>query len=445
MIEDSKLPTKFCEPNLTTDVLRKMGYRNTSMAIASLIDNSIDAGAEDIVIFTLSERNRLGRGGRYVIKNIAILDNGKGMDLNSLSCCLSLGWGTKKNLRNVIGKFGHELLTASISQCKRVDVYSWREYRVYKTHFDVDDVKSQNSSLLQPVMKTEILDVVKQYFSQYIKKDGCLVLWSKLDKTDFTQSKNLFSQANETLSRIYRYFLADNDTLASRKNIMFCDIDLDKQAITNTFVLKANDPLYLLEPSNVPGANGESTNELYEDPYSINIEYQREKFSKVGLRFSIALPHTQAGQSGFYDVGHSVLGKHYLKNTGISFVRASREIDFGSFGFLKNSGDSRNRWWGAEVRFEPELDELFGVSNNKHQIHEFKRLDKRDNEAIETLQGIVEYKHNTCCFRARLNLTLSNHLDYKIGAMMSCIRKRHMPSRTRNETVKTKNLEKGEF
>ena len=52
-----------------------------------------------------------------------------------------------------------------------------------------------------------------------------------------------------------------------------------------------------------------------------------------------------------------------LKILEFSFVRAGRELKLdhkGFFGF-----DPRIRWIGIEVRFGPELDEYFGVSNNK--------------------------------------------------------------------------------
>ena len=57
-------------------------------------------------------------------------------------------------------------------------------------------------------------------------------------------------------------------------------------------------------------------------------------------------------------LGSSKTGRHYASNQGISFVRAGREISLGNFGFL-NPADTVNRWWGMEIRFKPELDDLF--------------------------------------------------------------------------------------
>ena len=41
---------------------------------------------------------------------------------------------------------------------------------------------------------------------------------------------------------------------------------------------------------------------------------------------------------------------HLKRNQGISFVRAGREIDFGTFEFFDPS-QSTERWWGCEILF----------------------------------------------------------------------------------------------
>ena len=81
------------------------------------------------------------------------------------------------------------------------------------------------------------------------------------------------------------------------------------------------------------------------------------------------------------------MGKHYLKNTGISLVRKAREIDFGNFGFFDGQ-EARERWWGCEIRFEPELDELFGITNTKNmvQIHDRVWIEL-EKEIYEKLPG----------------------------------------------------------
>ena len=418
--------------SLALRALREVGYRSTATAIAELVDNSIEAEADNIVVVTQSKTVST-TGGRtsYKVQNIAVLDNGEGMDASDLGNCLSLGWGTRLDSRKGLGRFGFGLKGASISQARRIEVYSWQDRRCYKTYLDLDEVEDQQRDLLPPVETSELPSTYTKHFSEYIGPTGTLVVWKNLDKIDFTRSNTLLNRMEGDLCRIYRHFLDKDDTYGRRRNIMMCDVDINNHILKQTTQLKANDPLYLLEPSNVPGSYGKATNELFEEPYSLNIEYAPGKMSKVEIRVSIALPSTQSGEPGDSDRGHTELGKHYLKNTGISFVRAAREIDFGSFGFLKNSNDTRNRWWGAEVRFEPELDELFGVTNNKQQIRGFRRLDMtRDKEFVESLKSIAEDEDNAGCYRARLHLALNKHLDAKIGNMMAIIRKRKLGARS---------------
>jgi hypothetical protein len=64
---------------------------------------------------------------------------------------------------------------------------------------------------------------------------------------------------------------------------------------------------------------------------------------------------------------------HLKRNTGISFVRAGREIDFGTFDYFDLS-IATERWWGCEILFEPILDEIFGVSNNKQGVKNMNAL-----------------------------------------------------------------------
>ena len=71
------------------------------------------------------------------------------------------------------------------------------------------------------------------------------------------------------------------------------------------------------------------------------------------------------------------MGKHAAKMEGISVVRARREIDFRRFDFYNVINEPQHRWWGCEIIFDPELDEVFGVANNKQYV-ELKKIDVAD-------------------------------------------------------------------
>ena len=69
--------------------------------------------------------------------------------------------------------------------------------------------------------------------------------------------------------------------------------------------------------------------------------------------------------------GDKPYGKDARKNMGVSIMRAHRELVLDT-SWVNN--DLRERWWGAEIEFPPELDEVFGVTNNKQAANNFSDL-----------------------------------------------------------------------
>src|SRR3546814_14636929 len=70
--------------------------------------------------------------------------------------------------------------------------------------------------------------------------------------------------------------------------------------------------------------------------------------------------------------GATPYGRHAHKNLGLSIVRADRELDLDDN--WVNSYDPVERWWGVEVDFLADLDEIFGVTNNKKATTHLARM-----------------------------------------------------------------------
>jgi len=414
-------PVQIVDAYLALNALRQVGYRNTATAVAELVDNSIEAEAKKITIITLSAREPVAKRTVYRVQKIAVLDDGKGMTPDDLGRCLSMGWGTRLDTREGLGRFGFGLKGSSLSQAELVEVYSWRDGEIYKTYLDLPEIKEGGQQYLKSVEKAKLPKEVVEAAGGKIASSGTLVVWSKLDGVDFKRPATLFSRMQEELCRIYRHFLDDNDSYGKRRDVSLVDYDLDNKKVPASHELRPNDPLYLLEPSSCPDSGGKATNVEFEKPYVIPVEYEPGKLSNVEVRLSMAKPETQAkGQN-------SELSKHYARNQGISFVRAGREIDFGSFGFVAN--DTRERWWGVEVRFDPILDELFGVTNNKQSIRGLKKLDpKHDAEQLEALEEAAEDPENSGHFKSKLLLDLNHNLNVKISEMRNVITTRNKGS-----------------
>ena len=57
------------------------------------------------------------------------------------------------------------------------------------------------------------------------------------------------------------------------------------------------------------------------------------------------------------------------KGAGVSIVRANREIDYGWYFMGNKRKENYDDWWRCEIMFDPPLDELFGVTHSKQEIH----------------------------------------------------------------------------
>lgn len=409
------------DASLGLQALRQAGYRSTGTAVAELVDNSIEAKAKDIEIIACSD-SVLSRS-RHVnqITQIAVLDNGKGMNDDELASCLSMGWGTRLEGREGLGRFGFGLKGSSISQCRRVEVYSWTENSVTrKAYLDLDEVKDNNLQTLPEIEEEELPYWVYNAFKENLAISGTLVVWSNFDLLTVKKPETLVRHLDQELCRVYRHFLDDDDDYGTKRNIHVHEFNIRKSEIQSSHRLKANDPLYLLMPNNVPSHENESTNELQED-FHVDVKYEdpytfEEKISKIRIVTSIAKPQIQ--NLG----GNSIVGKHYAKNTGISFVRAGRELDIGNYGYVEAS-EPRHRWWGIEVRFEPVLDEYFGVTNNKQEVRNIRKLSQDEKDEMSD-----SMEH-----RDKMLLNLNRILDEQISKMMQTIKHRKEGERNKNK------------
>jgi hypothetical protein len=368
---------KIADAALMLKMLRDAGYKNTSYAVAELVDNSIEANAKNIGVY-LFEQNIIRLRTVKLVDEIAIYDDGDGMSPEVLGRCLSFGWGTRLEGATGLGKFGFGLKGASISQARRVEIYSWKNSsEIFHTYLDYDEICNNGSDELPEPTKTSIPQKYSQLITQEngeLSNTGTIVIWKNLDKLTPKTSATLIGHMNKDMCRIFRHFLDDNDIYGTHRDIRVKVIDPKGDTEKNE-ILRANDPLYLLKPNNLHAHEDEATNEK-------NAEEKLEVIDPDGVTrivhviSSVAKPEIQSIG------GQSIVGRHYSNNNGISFVRAGRELELDIKGFFANS-EPRHRWHGIEVRFDPQLDEYFGVPNNKQGVRNFKNFDSSEINALE--------------------------------------------------------------
>jgi len=122
-------------------------------------------------------------------------------------------------------------------------------------------------------------------------------------------------------------------------------------------------------------------------------------------------------------------------------VRSGRELE------LNNSFnihyDPKERWWGAEIRFDAALDDIFGVTNNKQAATSFKQLTAEDiaNEEDISKSEVKNYLKSEDDNRFFI-LEISESISSKLYAMRKEIDKQREGANTKNETAKTDAAEK---
>ena len=407
------MPTKLAEASFTLKMIKEAGYKSTASALGELIDNSIQADANNIDIVVINKKQKVGARTSNNVFKLAVIDDGHGMDIETLSQCLSLGWGTRLDAEEGLGKFGFGLKGSSISQAGIVRVYSWQNSGEYfMVEVDSERFYSREiDEIADPIQVPALPDEIMYRFEQAKGNSGTLVVWEDLD-IDIKLSETLSNRLNDELCRIYRHYLDDDDNYGTKRNICVKNYQDEDGEITSK-PLKANDPLYLLTPNNLPDEKLQDiqTNVLNNE-ITLDISYKDKngeiKSSPVLVTFSIAKPDIQNLN------GNSKVGKHYENNCGISFVRAGREIEFGRFNLLDNS-EPRHRWWGAEVRFEPVLDKIFQVTNNKQSIRGFKGI--ATGAAMDALLLEQQQGNLNAAMVLELNRTLSENIKNMMGVI----------------------------
>ena len=352
------------------DSMRYGGYSNAATALAELIDNSFEAGATHVEVLC---KDRIVQAESNIVEQIgeiAVVDNGTGMSMGELWDSLRLGVGTR-SARRGIGRFGMGLPYASISQCSRVEVYSWQDAdNVLATRLDLDEIKRQSMREISMPVKATV-PALWVNASKILPTDtGTVVVWSNLDRCVWKRSSTVILNSDRIVGRTYRRFLSTG-RLTIRMAAIGPEHDIKKE-----FNVLPNDPLYLTAPSSTPppwdarpmfNLDGERPEVTFSVPGNNGVEYP------VKLRFAFATKEAREEKGGQL-AGALPHGKHASRNLGVSVVRADREITLDQN--LLQTYDPLERWWGAEIEFPPALDEFFGVTNNKQSATNFSTMTK---------------------------------------------------------------------
>ena len=373
-------------PQAAMRAMRDSRYRHESNAIAELIDNSIDAKASHVELLLFEERERVNRNKVRRVDELAVFDDGHGMDPQTLVRALSFGGQRDDRRIHHIGKYGVGLPTASVSQCRRLDVWTWQSSikEPWHCYLDIDEIESQADPQLpvpdRELVPSAITDCVSA--AGLDPSQGTVVVWRKIDRIT-ARAETIFQRVERDLGRIHRHFLYDG-----RLVIRMAAVEKDKVRVESD--VRPNDPLFLMEGTSTPAPEDDSgfvpVLQSVDDGHKtlpMFAEYQRAKTFQVTIdgkaelvdvRFSMVKPEALGLQKN--TPGNLQHGRAAMRNSGVSIVREEREL------FLEKSfvgagarrEEPQNRWWGCEVRFDAPCDDLFGVDHNKQMAAAFTDL-----------------------------------------------------------------------
>lgn len=384
--------------SILTQSLRHLGYDNYS-AICDIIDNSVDAEATIIKVSVHQEK------GQPVIR---IIDNGHGMTEDILDEALRLGSNVERNLSSDLGKFGMGLCTASLSLCKRVEVYTkTRDRALLKSISDVDEIIQQQKfvKFIGPANEQDY-----EMFDSLLSNEesGTIVVLRKCDNlrnSNLTQFKNT---VKKEISRVFRMFILAN-----------------KQFYVNEELCIADDPL--------------AEAEIYSDEYYpivLKDSEGNEVSEQIRVKLAI-LP--DYGADGNKERGFNI------RTQGFYVMRNSREVISAENLGLFNKHNDYNRFRG-EIWFNAALDDFMGVNFTKKRIDPHQAIFDKLNQVIAPQLKAIRNKLRKANV-AQQNSEISHQESAKLITQKSHLlikpkgQKEIRSSKDPNQTTKTESSE----
>jgi hypothetical protein len=188
--------------------LRALGY-SFEAALADIVDNSIAAGATRVDIqFRTDPRT-------YV----AIIDDGHGMSPDAVIQAMRHGGlgPPPERADNDLGRFGLGLKTATLSQCRRLTVVTFRDGVLSGAMWDLDTVEARDEWVLG-VLSPEELSELPHVRELTAGEHGTIVLWENFDRATAGETSvaralgELVDLASSHLSLAFHRYLDGHDS-----------------------------------------------------------------------------------------------------------------------------------------------------------------------------------------------------------------------------------------
>lgn len=402
---------------------RASGYRTSAAASREIVDNSIEAGADEVhVVYEKALHDN-----KQTVTAVAFIDNGPGMLAKMARYALSWGGGTHYDDPTFIGKFGFGLPNASINQTRKTEVYTRMDddEPFTKATLDIDTFAEFGSQSIPEPTQSDLPAFVRNYVERYNEEverynraadnqkllrkkldltHGTVVVWANPDRLSFKKTATLKEHMVDDFGVVYRNLLARPEGA----------VNLVVEGVT----VKPVDPLFLMPTGRYYLSPEEGGAQLIEDRF-IPVKYYKDEIGERHLvrienlseldpeDKSILASGTLHIRISRLPIGFAVHKKSQRDDKkedanrrfdirkprrGMSFVRAGREIETVDL-FPKTDKDEAKRlgdWpllqsyayhWGVEANFPSDLDMVMGVTNDKQGVRPIEDFWRVLNEA----------------------------------------------------------------
>jgi hypothetical protein len=349
--------------------IRDIGYRHTGTALAELVDNALQAGAENIHV--AFEKNRSGAK----VDAIAVIDDGHGMIPDMIRFAVMWGGTHRENDRQGMGRYGYGLPSASVSQGRRFTVYSATPGgRVHAVTVDVDDISEgkytdATGDIVIPQAKpAELPKFVREHLKAQFRggylDHGTVVVIEKLDKV----TRNTVNALRNLLLEFF--------------GITYQKLLRNAQIMVDDTAVEPIDPLFITPGFRYYDLDADRAQAL--DPITIEVKGEDGAVKgTIEVRFSYMPPGfgsidktKNAGDRKNQNPRFQIM-KEY---NGILFYRMGRFLDcvrHTPFHTFVNN----DRYFKIEVDFPAVLDEYFNVSTSKQRVDVSEKIWEKLKEA----------------------------------------------------------------
>lgn len=337
--------------------IRDLGYRSNGDAIAELIDNSLQAGADRIDVAFGYE----GASSAKKPAQLAVIDNGHGMEPSMIRMALRWGGTHRENDRTGLGRYGYGLPCASVSLGRRFAVISKvAGGEIFAVTLDLDalaagaytnDVGDIIVPEPQPAALPPFVEAQIEAAHPSGWRSGTVILVEKLDRLNWVTSGALRENLRRRFGVTYHKLRGET--------VIYVD---------NEFV-EPIDPLFLTPDFHLFDLDDDRAEPLDPVRFEVRDPASGGYLGAITLRYAWLPPSFGSVDKARDAVGLNANARFSILKEfhGVIFSRNGRLIDVQTrtpwTSFINN-----DRYIKVEVEFSASLDEGFGVTTSKQQV-----------------------------------------------------------------------------